>query len=167
LYLLGTAAARRLVEGAPDAHPSVPERAGYLQLPQHLFWTGGESGPPESIDGMFWSVSSDDHLHVMPITGLRPDRAGFGMLAVPAAPLGHVPGWLCTAMRDGSADYSSTMPGAAIDGLYAIETAGEMLKLLARFFARVSESRGSREAPTAAEGARGPAPSSMPYVRVA
>lgn len=169
LYLLGTEEARRLVDGAPDAHPSVPARAGYLQLPQHLFWTGGETGPPESIDGMFWSVSSDDHLHVMPITGLRPDRAGFGMLAVPGAPLGHAQGWLSTPMRDDSEDYSSTMPGAAIDRLYAIETAGEVLKLLARFFARVAEGRGGRAAPApaVAGGTRGPAPSSLPYLRVA
>jgi hypothetical protein len=38
LFLLTTHAARYLVEGSPEGDPEPPAPAGYLQLPQHLFW---------------------------------------------------------------------------------------------------------------------------------
>jgi hypothetical protein len=167
LFLLETTAARELVAGAPSTEPTPPVGAGYLQLPQHLFWTAGGTGvAPESIDGMFWTVSSDDHLHMMPITGIRPDRPGFGTLAVPQAPLRHAEAWMHVSVREATEDFSSTMPGGEIDGLFAIERAGEVLKLVARFFGHVRERMGSREVPS--ERSRGGiVPSALPYLRVA
>ena len=72
------------------------------------------------------------------------------------------------ARGDGS-DFSSTMPGAELDGLYAFATAGEALKLLARFFAHAAAVPAALRPGPPGEGepaADGPEPSSLPYVRV-
>jgi hypothetical protein len=165
LFLLDAAVARRLVDVAPAGRPSPSKRAGYLQLPQHLFWVNVEGLPPESVDGAFWTVSSSDRLYVLPVTGLRPDRPGFGTLAVPDAPLGHAEAWVHASMREDGNDYASDLPGADIDRLYAIESAGEILKLMGRFFAHVAEhSPKAEHAPAATAG--GPRPSALGYQRV-
>jgi hypothetical protein len=166
LFLLERGAARSLVESAPGAAPSPPARAGYLQLPQHLFWTRIEGTSPESVDGIFWTVSSDDRLHVLPVTGVRPDRLGFGTLAVPYAPLAHAADWVAAHMRESSDDFASDLPGAQLDRLYAITAAGEILKLMARFFARAAESPGAPEGPANASTGSGPRPSALAYTRV-
>jgi len=167
LYLLETAAVRRLVEHAPDAAPRPPSTAGYLQLPQHLFWMGAaEAGAPESVDGLFWVASDSGALHVLPITGVLPDGAGFRALPLPEAPLADAMDWLRADMRGTSADYSSSLPGHDLDGLYAMETAGEVLKLLARFFAYIGSTPGAGGAATP-EATKGPRPSALPYTRVA
>jgi hypothetical protein len=167
VYLLDTAAARRLVEAAPAGRPSPPARAGYLQLPQHLFWTSIEGSAAESVDGAFWTVSSSDRLHVLPVTGMRPDRPGFGTLSVPDAPLSHAADWVTATIRATGSDYASDLPGAHIDRLYAIESAGEILKLMARFFAHASaQPRGTERPPRQAGSVGGPRPSTLPYTRV-
>ena len=168
LFLLETAASRDLVTAAPSRNPVPPARAGYVQLPQHLFWTIGiEGGAPDSVDGMFWTISSEDRLHVLPIVGVRPDRPGFGALSLPDAPLAHAERWLRATIRERGVDYASVLPGADLDGLYAIESAGEVFKLLARFFAYVATTPTALEAPArAGVGTTGPRPSGLPYTRV-
>jgi hypothetical protein len=166
LFLLATSAARRLVVTVPRAAPEPPARAGYLQLPQHLFWTRPEGAAPESLDGTFWTVSTERTLHLLPVTGIRPDRPGFGTLAVPAAPLGHAADWVEATVRESTNDFATDLPGAQLDRLYAIESVGEMLKLMARFFAHVAESPATvRPAPDATP-ADAPRPSVLPYRRV-
>ncbi len=168
LFLLETTASRHLVAAAPLGSPVPPAQAGYVQLPQHLFWTSGvEGGAPESLDGMFWTASREGRLHVLPIVGLRPDRPGFGALSLPDAPLAHAERWMHATMRERGGDYASALPGADLDGLYAIESAGEVLKLLARFFAYVGAIASVLEtAESTAEGASGPRPSALPFTRV-
>jgi hypothetical protein len=168
LFLLEAAASRQLVDMPPSGRPAPPAPSGYVQLPQHLFWTRGvEGGAPESVDGMFWTVTSEGRLHVLPIVGLRPDRPGFGALSLPDAPLAHAEGWVSADIRERGGDYTSTLPGAELDGLYAIESAGEVLKLLARFFVRAGATNYALEAPGAAEvRTNGPKPSALPYTRV-
>lgn len=175
LFLLETSATRRLVEGPMVADPNPPSSSGYLQLPQHLFWMSGtHEEAPESMDGFFWVASASGLLHVLPITGMLPDRPGFRALPLPDAPLSAASQWLDADMRGGTADYASTLPGHDLDGLYSVETAGEVLKLLARFFAYLGSIpaggednratlRGTppRESPT-----DGPRPSALPYTRV-
>jgi hypothetical protein len=166
IFLLSTPAARRLVDGAPAAAPEPPAHAGYLQLPQHLFWVSAEGSAPESVDGMFWTVAPGEQLHVLPVTGMRPDRPGFGTLAVPDAPLAHAAEWLHATLREGGNDYESDLPGAQLDHLYAIRSVGEILKLMARFFAYVAgrpptAGRAPAEAPTGA-----PRPSVIPFMRI-
>ena len=166
LFLLETAASRHLVTAAPSGSPVPPAQAGYVQLPQHLFWTNGvEGGAPESVDGMFWTAGREGRLHVLPIVGLRPDRPGFGALSLPDAPLAHAERWVHATMRERGGDYASVLPGADLDGLYAIESAGEVLKLLGRFFAYVAGTPAAIETPDTAI-TKGPRPSALPYTRV-
>ncbi len=176
VHLLTAGAARYLVEGAPDGEPIPPASAGYLQLPRHLFWLDDGAGVPQSVDGVFWKVTARDEgevLHALLATALRPDRTGLGVVPLPQAPLADAPGWLDADARGDGGDFSTTMPGAELDGLYAFATAGEVLKLLARFFAHVASRPDAREpgepheapAAPATEG-DGPEPSALPYLRV-
>ena len=168
LYVLSTHASRYLVDGVPMGDPVAPSPAGYLQLPQHLFWTvGGERNPAESIDGMFWMISEAGLLHVLLVTGLRPDRPGFGTVTLPEAPVAEAGVWLDTHAREAAPDFSSELPGGELDGLCSMGAAGEALKLLARFFAYVSAVPGVLEPvdpPPSSDS--GPIPSVLPHVRV-
>lgn len=163
LHLLSTHVARYLVDGTPPGSPRPPADAGYLQLPRHLFWT--EEDEARSIDGLFWSVAPDGTLRVLCATGLRPDRAGLDVVPLPEAPLADAPAWLDVDVRAGGDDFRSTLPGAELDGLYSVRSAGEPLKLLARFFAYVDG------VPDALQPGReteedDPTPSDLPFSRV-
>ncbi len=168
LYLLEAPVARELVATAPQGAPDLPSRAGYLQLPQHLFWADGlEEDAPESLDGAFWTASDSGDLHVLTVSGLRPDRPGFAALALPEAPLADAPLWMSAQVRDSQEDYRSSLPGADLDRLYAVETAGELLKLIARFFAYAAASPDSLAPGTPSKDeAASPRPSGLPYTLV-
>jgi len=166
IFLLSTRAARHIVDNAPREAPEPPAHAGYLQLPQHLFWTSVEGSAPESVDGAFWTVAAGERLHVLPVTGMRPDRPGFGTLAVPGAPLAHAADWLHATVREDGTDYESDLPGAELDRLYAIRSVGEILKLMARFFAHVAERPGTPGRAPEVVAAGAPRPSVMPFMRV-
>ena len=64
---------------------------------------------------------------------------------MPEAPAAEAAKWICTDVRESPPDFSSDLPGSELDGLYAVEAAGEVLKLLARFFAYVSAVPGALE----------------------
>ncbi|MGE0157874.1 MAG: hypothetical protein AB7T31_00605 [Gemmatimonadales bacterium] len=166
VFLLTTRVARDLVVGAPSGDPRPPTRAGYLQMPQHLFWTQVPNTPPESVDGAFWTVSKAERLYVLPVTGVRPERPGFGTLAVPDAPLAHATEWMDARVRDGGEDYASGLPGGELDRLYAIESAGEILKLMARFFAHATLAPADMVVPPSSGSAGGPRRSALAYTRV-
>jgi hypothetical protein len=74
---------------------------------------------------------------------------------------------LDAAVRDSGEDYASALPGHDLDRLYSVRTAGEVLKLLARFFAYVQAAPAAVERRNGAteEGAR-PRPSRLPFARV-
>lgn len=176
LFLLSTHVVRYLVDGAPRAAVEPPSRAGYLQLPQHLFWTDAGADVPESVDGIFWSGTTKGILHSMIVAGMRPDRAGLGVVPLPEAPLCEAETWLEADARGDGSDFASLMPGSEIDRLYAFTTSGEVLKLLARFFAYVQSvpealqrhDAGSMvgDAPSRGGGEHGPEPSRLPFTRV-
>lgn len=165
--LLGTHAARYLVEAdGDDAPPAPPSPAGYVQLPRNLFWVHpSPEAAAEAVDGLFWTVS-EGLLHVLLAVGLHEGRPGLGVVPLPAAPLADAPAWRTAGVRPEGEDFATTLPGGEMEGLYSLTTAGEVLKLLARLFAYVA---GFPEAvvdgPAAAEGAT-PSPSSLPYRKV-
>ena len=171
LYLLTTHVARYLVDGTPGSRAEPPAPAGYLQLPQHLFWTETGVGAPESIDGIFWSVASRGLLHSLLVSGLRPDRPGVGVVSVPEAPVAESERWLDVDARGDGSDFSSTLPGGELDRLYSLTTSGEVLKLLARFFAYVHSVPGVLHAADGASSPGGaepgtPRPSALAFTRV-
>lgn len=177
LWLLDAATARYLVEGAPTGQPTSPGAAGYLQLPQHLFWAESDpSAAPESVDGLFWTATSRGTLHTLLAVGMRPDRPGLAAVPLPSVPLADAPQWLGADVRADGPDFASDLPGGELDRLYAFQAAGEVLKFLARFFAHVEAAPGAAEerdahAAGAVEGGvegqeQGPAPSALAYRRV-
>ncbi len=78
---------------------------------------------------------------------MRPDRPGVGVIPLPEAPSRDASTWLQAQVRaDGQdPDFTSSIPGADMDGLYGIHAAGEPLKLLARFFALLDAEPGRVE----------------------
>lgn len=166
LYLLSTAAARYLVEGKPDGLPKPISPAGYLQLPQHLFWAEASDAAPQSVDGIFWTVVADRVLHTLIVTGLRPDRPGLDVVPLPEAPLEEAETWLAVDVRREGADFANALPGSDIDRLYSFQATGEILKLLARFFAYVGRTPSALCSSESAHADDGPAPSGLPFTRV-
>ncbi|MEM7414674.1 MAG: hypothetical protein AAF389_04195 [Gemmatimonadota bacterium] len=177
LYLLHAAALRYLIGGAPTAPAegfAPPTRAAYVQLPRHLVWVRGEDDAPASVDGVFWTVGARGGLHVLVATGVRGDGSGFDVLPLPEAPLADLPAWLAVDGRGDGSDYTTSLPGAELDQLYEIRTAGEVLKLLARVFAYLHDGGGSAPStlmPAGVEGetlpdATAPKPSRYPYIAI-
>ncbi len=166
LYLASEEAARAVVRRAPGGRPEPPAEAGYLQLPQHLFWLEPEGQVPEPIDGIFWTLDGTGLLHSLLATGLRPDRPGLGAIPVPEAPLAEADAWKEADARGDGTDFRSGIPGSELEGLHGIRTAGEALELLARFFALLAEEPGVPREPAADGSAEGPPPSALPYVRI-
>ncbi len=171
LFLLDTPAFRRLVAEGPGAgewSPRPPGAAGYVQLPQHILWAvGGEGSVPESVDGFFWSVPDPDHFSVLVVMGMRRDRPGVSVVPLPPLPLRTVGEWAVTTVRPGGGDFTSSLPGAELEGLHAVETAGEILKLAARVFWYLDVRPGAVTEGAPGEGDEGePPPSGLPYRRV-
>jgi hypothetical protein len=166
LYVLSAHAARFLVDGAPEGTPRPPTAAGYLQLPQHLFWAEPVPGSTESVDGVFWTATPAGVLHSMLVTGMREDRPGLGVVPLPEAPLDDGPKWVVADVRDDGDDFATTLPGADLDRLYAFQAAGEVLKLLGRFFAYAASTPSALEAARPAGGEGPPRPSELPHARV-
>ena len=140
------AMARYLVEADPAPagwEGELPAPAGYLRLPRNLFWTrpGGEAEPAEALDGIAWVQSRGSagipHLAVLAVTGMVGERSGFSVLPVPPVPLADARRWLTERGRDPGQgpDFETTLPGGELGRLYSVETAGELLKLVARALA--------------------------------
>jgi hypothetical protein len=191
LYLVATEVARQLLgpewqarsSAASVPAPEPPAAAGYLQLPQHLIWTEGgrseapDGAPPESLDGVFWTLTASRVLNVLPVSGLLPSRPGFAALPLPPAPLADASIWLEARVRPSGEDFASALPGGELDRLYSVRTAGEVLKLLARFFSLVKAAMGGEghavrlearrpSAEPAGEPTGAPPSSALPYTRL-
>lgn len=140
-FLLSVSAARFLVETETSGEgwtPVAPTPSGYLQLPQHLFWIEDpDGGRPESVDGIFWTLSADDRLTALAVVGIRPDPSGFGVVPTPTVPFRDAPSWIGARIRAGESDFRSRLPGAQLDRLYGLASVGEILKLLARVFRHI------------------------------
>jgi len=160
LYLLETPVARHLVESGPGAGmwaPSLPGPAGYVQLPQHLFWIpGGEGIPPESVDGLFWSAPTGESLSLLVVLGIRRDRPGLSVVPLPALPLSAAGAWASLQVRPQGADFQSSLPGAELEHLYAVQAGAEAVKLAMRVFWYLDTHPGCVEGPGAARERGGP-----------
>lgn len=172
VLLVETPALRHLIEGTA-ATPSSAEglkASSYVQLPQHLVWLASD-GAPLSVDGFFWTVPEDGTVHLLAVAGLIGDRPGFVAVVVPGAPLADRATWVDERMRsDGTPDFGTELPGAELDRLYEVRTAGELLKLGARLD-RLLRSQGVEVRPGPAapvrSGAPGPTSSDLDYAVLA
>ena len=138
VYLLDSAVLRLLVESGPwsaDPPPRPPCAGAYLQLPRHLVWVRAheEDDAPESVDGLFWTVGAG-RITFLLVMGIRPDRPGFSVAPLEPLPLEQTADWLEATMREAGGDFSATLPGAELERLYELRTAGEVLKLASRMF---------------------------------
>lgn len=148
LVLVTVEAARRAVaiRGSVEVDLT-PEGCVYLQLPQHLFWTGGDGGQmPESLDGVFVTWVND-HLHAMAVAGVTRQRPG--LITLPLSPI--IPADLSRISgeraRDSGTDFSTSMPGGEMDELYGLESGGEVWKLIARLLPGVGSARAAEKGP--------------------
>jgi hypothetical protein len=146
LYVLDRAAARYLVEAAPDLQGwsfDLPEKAVYLQLPANLFWSSiSPDSTPEPVDGFFVTVADTivadgmpfRNLEILMVLGIHRARAGFSVIPLEATVgPGIIAEWAMEGEREGG-DFANTLPGGEISGLYSILTVSEALKLLGRAF---------------------------------
>ena len=137
--------------------------AGYVQLPQHLVWIEeARNGPPESVDGFFWHGDDNGVLHLAMVAGMRKDRPGCVVVAVPPQPLDALPGWASGPAREGGGDFSTSLPGAELDGLVGIRTPAEVFKLAARVLGRIARERLEPSPPGPAAFTEESAPGSDP-----
>ncbi len=189
VHVVATGAARYLVEGAPEGSvPCAPGPAGYVQLPRHLFWVGGDgaspsggAAPSEPVDGFFWTLGSKGLIHILLVSGMRDDRPGLAVVRVPEASFAEAGQWLRMDVRDDGGDFATTLPGGELDGLYSFTASGEVLKLVARLFVyekvvpEAVEERGQRAGVSGSDAGRvgdasskegEPVPSRLPYKRV-
>ncbi len=172
LFLLETGVMRYLADTGPGEgrwEPSLPGRGGYVQLPQHLVWApGGEGSPPESLDGFFWSAPGGGDLSLLLVMGMRKDRPGLAVVPLPTLPLTAAGGWASLQVRPEGTDFSSHLPGAEWEGLYALEAGAEVVKLAMRVFWYLDSFPGCvAEGMGPGEGeAEGPRPSALAHRRI-
>lgn len=154
----------------PGWEAALLNRAGYLQLPQHMVWAEEpDAERPDSVDGFFWTAAGDGAFHAAAVMGMRPGRPGYGFLPVPPQPLDSLSEWRKAPAREDGDDFATDIPGGEIDGLLGLRTPAEVLKLLA--FALERQAVAPAEDKHAHERAQGPnapssspVPSKLPYV---
>ena len=149
---------------ADERASALRDRAGYVQLPQHLVWL--EEGP-ESVDGLFWHADRRDTLHLALVAGMRSDRAGCVFVPVPPQPLASLGEWARGPAREGGGDFSTSMPGADLDGLAGIRTPAEVYKLAALVLGRLAAGGSPASSGHVSEAGSGPRPTALPWARLA
>jgi hypothetical protein len=171
LYLLQAPALRELIEKdppGPEWTPAFPRDAAYVQLPQHLVWVRSAPGlPPESLDGFFWSRAPQDRFGLLLALGMRSDRPGLSVVPLVELPVAEASDWTRMEMREGGGDFTSSLPGADLEGLYELRSSGEALKLAARVLWRLELAEGIEAAPPPRSAEAGPRPSALAFHRVA
>lgn len=167
LYFLRLMALRHLLEDQSIAGSwslVLEPAAGYVQLPQHLVWVRPEAeSPPESLDGFFWARSGADRFAVLLALGMRTDRPGLSVVPLSDLPLAEAQDWTRMRMREDGIDFSSTLPGSEMEGLYELCSCGEALKLVVRVLRRLETVTGAELANTREAPDDGPRPSTLAY----
>lgn len=158
-YEISEGDARTLITDPPatedwDIEP--PGRAGYVELPRHLFWARIEDdATPEPLAGFFWTVadptdsvpSHGGRLQLLLALGLFPGRPGFSTIALDlrldllrSAPASELAG------DPDRKDFENILPGGELQDWYGLLTDLEAMKLVSRSFGLL-ERLGTRAEP--------------------
>lgn len=126
------------------ARVDAPPSAGYLQLPERLVWASlAPEAPAEPLDGCFVHSVSDGGLRVLGIFGMHPGRMGFSVVEAVGAPAPAL------VRPDGSAPFSSVLPGGAAAGIHSLVGPEELVELAGRLLVFVPEPATARGGPEA------------------
>ena len=151
--------------GGPGRDPA-PEPPGERRSPPEPAPPPEDPGPapshPESVDGFFWCSDRGGALYLALITGMRPDRPGYGIVPVPPLPMAVLPEWATGPAREGGADFATSLPGAELDGLLGIRTPAEVFKLAALVLHRIART-GPKASPHGAAPASTPPGTGQPH----
>lgn len=128
-FAVGAATLERALQaGADDAPgPSV----AYVELPERKVWAAvAADRPPEPLEGYFVARPNDDRVDLLAVFGLHPARGALSVVTVEGPWEESV--LAREAVRtDGSAPFSSLLPGGEAAALLSLRTNAELL-LLAR-----------------------------------
>ena len=145
--------------GGPGRNPT-PEPPGERRSPPEPAPPPEDPGPagtaPESVDGFFWAADTSGALHLALVSGMRPDRPGYGIVPVPPLPMASLPEWATGPAREGGADFTTSLPGAELDGLLGIRTPAEVFKLAALVLHRIARTGPAASPPGAAPASPAP-----------
>jgi hypothetical protein len=103
--------------------------------------------------------------------GIRKDRPGLSVVPLPTLPLATAGVWASLQVRPKGKDFQSSLPGAELEHLYALEAGGEAVKLAMRVFWYLDAYPGSVEGGEGGEAAvdasvEGPRPSALECRRI-
>jgi hypothetical protein len=105
----------------PDLHDDA--LAWFLQLPERRMWAQAlEDSAHEPLDGIFVHHSTSGGLRVLGVLGVHAERDGFTVVEAVGS---HAPG----NSREGSAPFSSVLPGGEAAGLYSVAGTNELIEL--------------------------------------
>jgi hypothetical protein len=154
-FVAGEDVLRSMLARAPDYGRSLadpPAPAGYLQLPRNLVWASvAPDEPPEPLDGLHWAVGDGRRLDIVIVLGIRTGRPGVSVIDLSVDIASEPPeGFANLDARDNADDFSTTMPGGEIRGLFSLVNAAEVIKLVARAFAHADGDAEPVDAPAAA-----------------
>jgi hypothetical protein len=132
-----TDVAHALVAQGPGDRWELDRRsgAGYVKLPAGLFTAPGpEEAPSVWMAGFFWTVGGG---RLILLVVLAAEGGDFTLLPLPPLPLRVAGVFARETVRQSGDDFAADPPG---DGVYAVATAGEMLKLAIRALWRLAKS---------------------------
>lgn len=144
-YRLEEAEARALVERPASSEGwsfKPPARAGYLELPRHLFWARiAEGATPEPVAGVFWTVADPvdiaargGRLQLLLPLGLFPGRPGFSTIGLEVVPDLLPPAPPVASGASEREEFANILPGGELQGWYGLITEMEVIKLVSRAF---------------------------------
>jgi hypothetical protein len=113
-----------LQETSGSAEYESPPLPHYVQVPVRRIWAPVVPGePPEPLDGFFHYRAGPNHLRVLGVFGIHPERPGFSVVEVAGARP------VALSRADGTPLFAPTLPGGSAAGIYSLSGGEELLEL--------------------------------------
>ena len=114
-----------LARATPETRNPAPRTVLYIQLPERLVWAEPVRGAAhEPVDGVFLVVNAE-RVRALAVLGLREERDGYTAAEASLA----LPLPLPAPRPDGSAPFSSLLPGGERAGLLSVASELELVTL--------------------------------------